>query len=203
MEPARPWVVYVGRITRQKGLPYLLRAGAELARRGPLVLLAGAHPTPRRSRPRWQGPVNELRAQRGAGWSGGRDAAEAEVVPVLSPRLGLRLPFGLRADGHRQPRGDGLRDGGGGDRHGQHARGGRRRRARGARCRSSGRCRQRQSAATRTGSSPTSAPPSTGVLADPKRAAAIGLAGRRGAVEHFSWDAIAAQTLELYRSLRA
>ncbi len=35
IDPERPAVVFVGRITRQKGLPYLLRAAAELPARGP------------------------------------------------------------------------------------------------------------------------------------------------------------------------
>jgi alpha-maltose-1-phosphate synthase len=39
------------------------------------------------------------------------------------------------------------------------------------------------------------------LLADLDRARALGAAGRRRAVEEFGWDRIAAQTLELYRSL--
>jgi len=39
------------------------------------------------------------------------------------------------------------------------------------------------------------------LLGDPTRAAALGAAGRRRAVEQFSWAAIAAQTVELYRGL--
>ena len=46
MEPDRPSVVFVGRITRQKGLPYLLRAVAELPRDVQIVLCAGAPDTP-------------------------------------------------------------------------------------------------------------------------------------------------------------
>jgi starch synthase len=40
-----------------------------------------------------------------------------------------------------------------------------------------------------------------GVLADPGRASALGKAGRRRAVEHFSWAAIAERTIEVYRSV--
>jgi starch synthase len=40
-----------------------------------------------------------------------------------------------------------------------------------------------------------------GLMADPARRAAMGAAGRRRAVEHFSWSSIADQTLALYRSL--
>ena len=38
--------------------------------------------------------------------------------------------------------------------------------------------------------------------ADPELCARMGKAGRKRAVDHFSWDAIAATTIELYRSLR-
>ena len=39
------------------------------------------------------------------------------------------------------------------------------------------------------------------LMADAGRRAAMGAAGRRRAVEHFSWSSIAAKTVELYRSL--
>jgi starch synthase len=46
IDPDRPSVVFVGRITRQKGLPYLLRAAAALPPEVQLVLCAGAPDTP-------------------------------------------------------------------------------------------------------------------------------------------------------------
>jgi len=46
IKPDVPTVVYVGRITRQKGLPYLLRAARTLPEQAQLVLLAGAPDTP-------------------------------------------------------------------------------------------------------------------------------------------------------------
>ncbi len=46
VDPERPSVVFVGRITRQKGLPHLLRAAADLPREVQLVLCAGAPDTP-------------------------------------------------------------------------------------------------------------------------------------------------------------
>jgi starch synthase len=46
IDPDRPSVVFVGRITRQKGLPYLLRAAAQLPTDVQLVLCAGAPDTP-------------------------------------------------------------------------------------------------------------------------------------------------------------
>jgi alpha-maltose-1-phosphate synthase len=38
-------------------------------------------------------------------------------------------------------------------------------------------------------------------VSDPDRARRYGVAGRRRAQESFSWDAIAARTVDLYRSL--
>ena len=46
IDPARPSVVFVGRITRQKGLPYFLRAAALLPPEVQVILCAGAPDTP-------------------------------------------------------------------------------------------------------------------------------------------------------------
>ncbi|MEW1961660.1 glycogen synthase [Microbacterium sp. NPDC077644] len=46
MDPSRPSVVFVGRITRQKGLPYLLRAARLLPPDVQVILCAGAPDTP-------------------------------------------------------------------------------------------------------------------------------------------------------------
>ncbi|ALX67056.1 glycosyl transferase family 1 [Microbacterium sp. XT11] len=46
MDPERPSVVFVGRITRQKGLPYLLQAARMLPADVQLILCAGAPDTP-------------------------------------------------------------------------------------------------------------------------------------------------------------
>lgn len=46
VDPDRPSIVFVGRITRQKGLPYLLRAARALPADVQLVLCAGAPDTP-------------------------------------------------------------------------------------------------------------------------------------------------------------
>jgi starch synthase len=46
IDPDKPSIVFVGRITRQKGLPYLLRAAASLPDDVQLVLCAGAPDTP-------------------------------------------------------------------------------------------------------------------------------------------------------------
>jgi starch synthase len=46
IDPARPTITFVGRITRQKGLPYLLKALESLPREVQVVLCAGAPDTP-------------------------------------------------------------------------------------------------------------------------------------------------------------
>jgi starch synthase len=46
IDPAKPSVVFVGRITRQKGLPYFLRAAEKLPADVQVVLCAGAPDTP-------------------------------------------------------------------------------------------------------------------------------------------------------------
>jgi starch synthase len=46
VDRSRPYVAFVGRITRQKGVPHLLRAGLHLDPTVQLVLLAGAPDTP-------------------------------------------------------------------------------------------------------------------------------------------------------------
>jgi len=45
VDPDRPYVIFVGRITRQKGLPVLLRAASALEPEAQLVLCAGAADT--------------------------------------------------------------------------------------------------------------------------------------------------------------
>jgi alpha-maltose-1-phosphate synthase len=46
VDPSAPYVLFVGRITRQKGLNYLLDAASAIDRRAQLVLCAGAPDTP-------------------------------------------------------------------------------------------------------------------------------------------------------------
>ena len=63
IDPDRPAVVFVGRITRQKGLPYLLRAAERLPEDVQLVLCAGAPDTPEIAA-QVAGLVTDLRATR-------------------------------------------------------------------------------------------------------------------------------------------
>ncbi|MFT4136934.1 glycogen synthase [Microbacterium sp.] len=63
IDPAKPSVVFVGRITRQKGLPYFLRAAERLPEDVQLILCAGAPDTPE-IMAEVQGLVRDLQAQR-------------------------------------------------------------------------------------------------------------------------------------------
>ncbi len=84
MDPDRPSVVFVGRITRQKGLPYFLRACAELPPEVQLVLCAGA-PDTAEIKAEVEGLIDTLRAQRGGGVVWIPDMRpRSEVVALLS-----------------------------------------------------------------------------------------------------------------------
>jgi starch synthase len=84
IDPSRPSVVFVGRITRQKGLPHLLRAAASLPARTQLVLLASAPDTPE-IEAEVHALVDALRDQRGDDviWAS-EMLARPDVVQVLT-----------------------------------------------------------------------------------------------------------------------
>ena len=63
IDPNRPAVVFVGRITRQKGLGHLLRAALQFDKEAQVVLLAGAPDTPELAA-ETEAAVAELREQR-------------------------------------------------------------------------------------------------------------------------------------------
>ncbi|WP_091201941.1 glycogen synthase [Micromonospora narathiwatensis] len=201
IDPSRPSVVYVGRITRQKGLPYLLRAARELPADTQLVLLAGA-PDTAEIAAEVEGLVAELRATRsGVVWVAAM-LPKHEVIQVLTHATifacpSVYEPMGIvnleamacetavvatATGGIPEVVADG----------------------------ETGLLVPIEQAADGTG---TPLDPQrfvadlagriNEVLADPARAAEFGRAGRRRAVEHFSWDTIAARTLEVYRSVGA
>ncbi|WP_225847153.1 glycogen synthase [Streptomyces sp. HPF1205] len=75
VDPDRPYVLFVGRITRQKGVPHLLRAARRTDPAVQLVLCAGAPDTPALDR-EFRALFDELRAVRdGVHW-----------IPAMLPR---------------------------------------------------------------------------------------------------------------------
>ncbi|WP_247661739.1 glycogen synthase [Micromonospora sp. U21] len=199
IDPARPSVAYVGRITRQKGLPYLLRAARELPADTQLVLLAGAPDTAEIAK-EVEDLVAELRANRsGVIWVA-EMLPKPEVIQVLTHATvfacpSVYEPMGIvnleamacetavvatATGGIPEVVADG----------------------------ETGLLVPIEQA---TDGSGTPLQPERFVadlaaaintlLADPARTERFGLAGRRRAVEHFSWDAVAQQTLEVYRSV--
>ncbi|MBP1782404.1 MULTISPECIES: glycogen synthase [Micromonospora] len=199
IDPSRPSVVYVGRITKQKGLPYLLRAARELPADVQLVLLAGAPDTPEIGA-EVEELAAELRAKRsGVVWVAAM-LPKHEVIQVLTHATifvcpSVYEPMGIvnleamacetavvatATGGIPEVVADG----------------------------ETGLLVPIEQAGDGSG---TPLDPERFVadlaarmnelLADPERIAAFGAAGRRRAVEHFSWDAIARQTLEVYRSV--
>jgi starch synthase len=197
IDPDRPAVVYVGRISHQKGLPYLLRAARALPPQAQLVLLAGAPDTPQIAA-EVEELVARLRDTRdGVIWVQAM-LPKREVIQVLSHSTVFVCPSIYEPMGIVN--------------------------LEAMAC-------QTAVVATATGGIPeVIADGVTGllvpiaqhadgtpvdpdrfvadlaaaiidVLADSQRAAALGRAGRQRAVEHFSWDAIAEATAEIYRSV--
>ncbi|WP_329059483.1 glycogen synthase [Amycolatopsis sp. NBC_01480] len=75
IDPDRPYALFVGRITRQKGVPHLVRAGFDLAEDVQLVLCAGGADTPELDA-EFRGLVAELqRTRTGVHW-----------IPEMLPR---------------------------------------------------------------------------------------------------------------------
>jgi alpha-maltose-1-phosphate synthase len=91
VDPDARSVIFVGRITRQKGLPYLLRAAAKLPPDVQLVLCAGAPDTPE-IRAEVEGLMTELRAGRdGVVWIP-EMLPRAEVIALLSSATVFACP---------------------------------------------------------------------------------------------------------------
>ncbi|MFF0820486.1 glycogen synthase [Micromonospora haikouensis] len=201
IDPARPSVVYVGRIAKQKGLPYLLRAARELPEDTQLVLLAGA-PDTAEIAAEVEGLVTELRAKRsGVVWVA-EMLPKHEVIQVLTHATvfvcpSVYEPMGIvnleamacetavvatATGGIPEVVADG----------------------------ETGLLVPIEQAADGSGTPldpqrfvADLAAAINRVLADPAKAGELGRAGRVRAVEHFSWDAIAARTVEVYRSVGA
>ena len=199
IDPQRPSVVYVGRITRQKGLPYLLRAARRLPADVQLVLLAGAPDTPEIAA-EVTALADELRATRsGVVWVQ-EMLPKREVIQVLTHATlfvcpSIYEPMGIvnleamacqtavvatatggipevvadRETGLLVPI-EQVTDGSG-------------------------------TPLDEDRFVADLADAMNELLEEPARAAELGRAGRQRALDHFSWSAIAQQTLDVYRSV--
>jgi starch synthase len=197
IDPDRPYVVFVGRITRQKGLVHLLRAARDFAPEAQLVLCAGAPDTPEIAA-EVGGLVAELRESRaGVVWIS-EMLPRPEVIQILTHATvfvcpSVYEPMGIvnleamacetavvatATGGIPEVVADG----------------------------STG-------LLVPIDAGPAGDPLDAGrfaadlaervnvLLADVERAAAMGKAGRARAVEHFSWARIAERTRDLYAGL--
>ncbi|HMG65635.1 MAG TPA: glycogen synthase, partial [Streptosporangiaceae bacterium] len=187
IDPARPSVAFVGRVTRQKGLPVLLRAAERLDPAAQLVLCAGQADTPDLAA-EVAGLAEHLRATRpGIVWIPGM-LARREVIQILSHATVFACPslyeplgivnleamacgtavVGSRVGGIPEVVADG-----------------------------------RTGLLAPPGDPGALAAALNALIGDPVRAAALGRAGRERALAEFSWAQIAAQTAELYGTLAA
>jgi starch synthase len=182
---SRPYVIFVGRITRQKGLPVLLRAAAMLDPSAQLVLCAGAADTAE-----LRGEVSDLVAGLRASRSGviwiPDMLPRPEIVQLLTHALAFVCPSvyeplgivnleamacGTAVVASRVGGIPEVVDGG-------------------------------VTGLLVPPDDPASlADALNTLLRDPGRAEAFGLAGRERAVTSFSWDSVAARTVALYSEL--
>ncbi|MDX6360669.1 MAG: alpha-maltose-phosphate synthase [Nocardioidaceae bacterium] len=199
VDPDRPSVVFVGRITRQKGLPLFLRACRQLPPDVQLVLCAGAPDTPE-ILAEVEALVDELATTRdGVVWIREMlpradvvallSAATAFVCPSIYEPLGIVNLEAMACETAVVATATGgipevVLDG------------------------ETGLLVPIEQATDGTGTplDPDQyvadfAEALTSIVSDPDRAAAMGRAGRQRAIASFSWAAIAGQTAELYASL--
>ena len=185
IDPTRSYVIFVGRITRQKGVPVLLRAAASLDPSAQLVLCAGA-PDTRELEAEVSALVSELRAERsGVIWI--REMLpKPEIIQLLTNALlfvcpSVYEPLGIvnleamacetavvasRVGGIPEVVAGG------------------------------------ETGLLVPPDDPASLADAMNMLVrDPERAAEMGWAGRERAVAEFSWESVAAQTAALYGEL--
>jgi alpha-maltose-1-phosphate synthase len=91
IDPDRPTVVFVGRITRQKGLPYLLEATRRLSKDVQLVVCAGAPDTPEILREVQNGVATLQTERTGVVWIE-RMLAPRDLAAVLSHATAFVCP---------------------------------------------------------------------------------------------------------------
>jgi len=185
VDPGRPYVIFVGRITRQKGVPVLLRAASRLIGEAQLVLLAGAADTPEQLAEVTE-LVDGLRTSRsGVIWIP-EMLPKPEVIQLLTHATVFACPsiyeplgivnleamacgtavVGSRTGGIPEVVADG-----------------------------------ETGLLVPVGEPEPLADALNVLLRDPDRAEAMGQAGRKRAVSEFAWPAIAAQTADLYAEL--
>jgi len=185
VDPGRPYVIFVGRITRQKGVPVLLRAASRLIGDAQLVLLAGAADTPEQLAEVTE-LVDGLRTSRsGVIWIP-EMLPKPEVIQLLTHATVFACPsiyeplgivnleamacgtavVGSRTGGIPEVVADG-----------------------------------ETGLLVPVGEPEPLADALNVLLRDPDRAEAMGQAGRKRAVSEFGWPAIAAQTADLYAEL--
>lgn len=201
LDRSRPAVIFVGRITRQKGLPYLLRAARELPPEAQLIMCAGAPDTPELADEVSTAFLGLREHRTGVIWieemlpreqlTALLAASTAFVCPSVYEPLGIvnleamavGLPVVASATGGiPEVVDDGV----------------------------TGTLVPIEQATDGTG---TPVDPDryvadlaaalTEMVSDPERAARLGAAGRRRAADHFSWESIAERTLEVYRGVLA
>jgi len=91
VDPSRPYVAFVGRITRQKGVPHLLRAGLAFDPSLQVVLLAGAADTPE-LKAETDAAIAELRASRDGVFVVSEMLPREQVRQVLTHALAFLCP---------------------------------------------------------------------------------------------------------------
>jgi alpha-maltose-1-phosphate synthase len=185
IDPAQPSVVFVGRVTRQKGLPVLLRAAEWIDPAAQLVLCAGQADTAE-LQAEVTGLVDHLRVSRsGVIWLPGM-LAKSEVIQILSHATVFVCPSEYEPLGSVNLEAmacgsavvasavggipEVVADGESG-------------------------------LLVPVGDEAALAAAINELIGDPARAAEFGARGRQRAVADFSWDRIAAQTAELYAEL--
>ncbi|MET8772339.1 glycogen synthase [Streptomyces sp. NPDC004658] len=91
IDPARPYVLFVGRITRQKGVPHLLRAVRDIDPAAQVVLCAGAPDTPEIDR-EFQELFEELRRARAGVFWIPQMLPRTEVIQLLTHAAAFACP---------------------------------------------------------------------------------------------------------------